>query len=89
VGTTHANLSRDGYQAVAEHVKKSISRVKGPQVLVIRDFGQVRVYQRSKLPAHEEPYIVGTYNRKSAIESIETDLIEQLNESLGDVSREQ
>lgn len=76
----HLNLILDGPEAVAAHTVEVMSKVRGDHILVARRLGNVRVFQRSKLPDSELPNIIGTYNRASLPEHIEDDCIARLRE---------
>lgn len=61
------NLIQHGAQRVAVHTRNLIERTGGAYCLVARPTGKIRVFPHKKLPEHEVPNVVGTYNRKSPV----------------------
>lgn len=78
--TLHANLLRDDCQAVAGRIKASITRVKGPQCVVVRPNGRVRIFQQSKLPIDDLDNLIGAYRKDCPVEVIEDDLLAHLRQ---------
>lgn len=80
------NLSRDGYEAAAERVKKVMAHTAGPHVAMVDPDGGVRVtprneYRQAELDALvQSPSFVGLYNRQAPIEDIENDFLHWLRQ---------
>ena len=76
------NLRRDGWERCADYVRRVVQFNKGPFCAYVADDGAVRVRPACDTrciprPDHE---LVGTYNKRALVESIEEDLRARLHE---------
>lgn len=78
--TTHANLIYDGYESVADHIKRCIKKQGGLNTVAVKERGQVAIYRASK-PLDPTVYEeIGTYTPSVPVEHIEDDLLTYLRE---------
>ena len=78
--TLHANAYRDPYEDIAERIKYSVTRARGPQYVVVRPNGRIRIFQGSKMPEAELTNAIGVYDRNCLVQDIEDDLLCHLRE---------
>lgn len=78
--TRQVNLLRDGIEAAAAHVLRTVRVARGRQTVVVRNFGRVGVYRPAVVSDDDADCIVGTYTEDAPIEVIENDLLLRMRE---------